>query len=230
MSDLCSIIYLRISSKDILNLIVSFRTELYLQEMIEECGILCTNYAQLYEETNLLYHYYDCFIYRHFRFILESESDNQIQLLDLMNTFRMLNGNVQSRFKQLQNSYIESKEKVDLILDSNLLIFYAETLSRIREENSTMSSRKNLKSSIVVIVRTMLEMETQALIDSAIYIKNHCRTRLQILQYIVNWVFTHTVKSWSFWFKSFIQKPSDIYYSLRSRQSSVEQFLKCVLD
>lgn len=230
MSDLCSAIYLHISAKEILILIVSFREELYLQEMIEECGVAYIEYTKLFEEMTILYHYYDTFIYRHFRPILESDQDNQIQLLDLMNTFRVLNGNIQSRFKLLQQMYMDSKEKVDLILDPNLVVFYKEAISRVRQENSTVSSRKNLKCNIVITLRTMIGMENQALTDSETYIKNHCKTRLHFLQFVVEWVFNHTVKSWSFWFKSIIQKPSRIYYSLSSKQSLVEKFLKCSLD
>lgn len=226
MTDLCSIVVNFISSKDILNIIVEFRGEMYIQELLSDCETSYMHYERIHEEITTLYHHYDTFIYQSFRPILESDKRKDFQLLDLMHTFRKLNGPHQDHFKVLQHNYIQSKQKVDLRLDNNLLIFYIESISRFRENNKTPANRKFISREVVSFIKAMIDIETLPLVESVEEIKRHSKIRLELLQYVVKWVYSHTVESWSFWFKSFINKPTHIYYSLLEKRSEVDKFLK----
>jgi hypothetical protein len=230
MTDLCSIIVNSISSKDILNIIVEFRSEMYIQEILSDCETAYGDYERIHKEITTLYHHYDTFIYQSFRPILESDKRKDFQLLDLMHTFRKLNGPHQEHFKALQHNYIQTKQKVDLALDDNLLIFYIESIACFRQNNKTPANRKLISREIVSFIKAMIDSETRPLIESVEHIKTHCKIRLEILQYVVKWVYSHTVESWSFWFKSFINKPTHIYYSLVEKKSEVDKFLKLKFD
>lgn len=220
-------LYQKITSPDLIRLILGFHSEAYLQERIRLCEEIYEQYSQNYNEYFATYRYYNEYIARCFhRIFMISSTD--LGVSDLMTSFILHDGHTHLDYIHLQGKYLASKRILNELFDSESSLFCLETMIQIRSYNKQLSTRKLLYLKTIDIVINMFNREIDRLSDSLTLIRDHSSLRIRVLQFIVHWMYNRTANSWHFWWMYYFQSTADkqLYRILTVNRKLVQQFLE----
>lgn len=231
----CDTIRLRITSTDVLEIILRFRGELYIQELLEDCIHSLERYTQSYEDCTQLYHHYDMFIYQQFRTVLEYiDTSIYFQLTDLVCFFKKLGGPRHPEYIEIYQKYLQSKEKIDYLLSYDSFINCIDSVQRLHHCNQNYITRKLLTFEWIQSVQETLRKRLQSFEKGGETIRTQANDRLRVLQFIVHWLCAHSIDSWVFWFKSWFFTMEgferSVYTTLKINQKAIRQFLMIHID
>lgn len=234
MVDIYTLIPMWITSSDLLELILKFRTEMYVQELIAQCEDCFMTYDFLHENYLALHHYYEMIIIHYFRSVLEaSDSSMYFQLNDLTNLFKSYGGQTTTKYTQIHDNYALTKTEADALMDDVPYLMIVQYILRIRVLNQHPETRSQITQEVIHSCNESITTEITRLEDKQNIIRKHSNVRLQMLQFIVRWIYNHTYRSWACWFKyvcNRLQSPEREIYQLLSRNRSyVHRFLSLKL-
>lgn len=234
MVDICTLVPIWITSSDLLGLIVTFRTEMYIQELIAQCEECFMSYDFLHENYLALHHYYEMIIIHYFRSVIEaSDSSLYFQLADLTNLFKTYGGQVTTDYTQIHDNYALTKTDADALMDDVPYLMIVQHILRIRVLNQCPETRSQISQYTINLCKESIANETSRLADKHTIIQKHSSVRLRMLQFIVHWIYKHTYGSWLCWFRRIcnrLQSPErEIYQLMSTNRSRVQRFLSLKL-
>jgi hypothetical protein len=217
--------YFRIPT-ELWDLILKFREECYIQELIQECIEQYEAYRQQQDQAITLFHYYDVYVIRHFQTVIDTQY-TVMQLIDILEMFKALHGRESVEYIQIQKRHNQSLKNINRFLNDDTLTFCTETIEQIQNYNRDPVTRKTFT---VVLLLTFVEVFKENLVQPEVFehIREHSRIRLEMLQFIIRWVCRYTIDSWKFWLTYYIQSHShqEMYSFLQANRPAIEAFLK----
>jgi hypothetical protein len=225
--DLCTAIFRHITSTDLLQIILQFRRELYIQEILDECDVLYTDYDYLHEYYIALYRYYDMMIVHYFRSVIDQSFS--LQLADLITLFKDLGGQTSLGYMQNQVEYASTNEQADQLMDNIPYLQIIQGIARFRDLNRRVDTRAQITQIQILSFRQSIRERIAQLTDKQKIIQSHASARLHMLQYVVHWVESRTAKSWKCWLKYLfnqLQSPErDVYLLFVANRFNTRRFL-----